>query len=58
MASLDKFIDRRPRNEAEADPPKDGPKMGHAGLFLNLVVPAQGCIRGSVDDLKELLSCL
>ena len=50
---LRQIIDRRPRNQAEADPPKDGPKMGHASVFLNLVVPAQGCIRGSVDDLRN-----
>ena len=47
------IIDRRPRNDAEADPPKECPKIGHASVFLNLIVPAKGCIRGSVDDLRN-----
>ena len=50
---LRQIIDRRPRNSLELDPPKDAPKMGHASSFVDLVVPSKGCIRGSLDDLRN-----
>ena len=50
---LRQIIDRRPRNSAEADPPKEGPKMGHASVFVNIVIPPNGCLRGSLDDLRN-----
>ena len=45
------IIDRRPRSGAE-DPPS-APKKGHASLFIPIVVPKEGCIRGSPDDLRN-----
>ena len=27
--------------------------MGHASVFVNLVVPPNGCIRGCLDDLRN-----
>ena len=50
---LRQIIDRRPRNLAETPPPADGPKMGHCSVFLGLVVPQKGCLRGSLDDLRN-----
>ena len=50
---LRQIIDRRPRNSIEEPPPADAPKMGHASVFLGLQVPKGGCIRGSVDDLRN-----
>ena len=50
---LRQIIDRRPRNSIEEAPPEDAPKMGHASVFVNLVVPPNGCIRGSLDDLRN-----
>ena len=50
---LRQIIDRRPRNAIESPPPKDTPKMGHASVFLGLLVPKQGCIRLCVDDLRN-----
>ena len=50
---LREIIDRRPRNSIEEPPPADAPKMGHASVFLGLQVPKGGCVRGSVDDLKN-----
>ena len=50
---LRQIIDRRPRNSSEVSPPLDGPKMGHASVFLGIVVPKDGCLRGSVDDLRN-----
>ena len=47
------IIDRRPRNSIERPPPKDTPKMGHASSLVNLLVPPLGCIRGSLDDLRN-----
>ena len=50
---LRQIIDRRPRNSLESPPPADAPKMGHASVFLSICVPAKGCIRGSLDDLRN-----
>ena len=50
---LRQIIDRRPRNSSEVSPPLDGPKMGHASVFLGIVIPKGGCLRGSVDDLRN-----
>ena len=50
---LRQIIDRRPRNSLEIPPAADAPKMGHASVFLSLSVPEKGCIRGSVDDLRN-----
>ena len=50
---LRQIIDRRPRNGVESDPPKSGPKMGHASMFLQLIIPPGGCLRGSLDDLRN-----
>ena len=36
---LRQIIERRPRNSVESDPPREGPKMGHASVFVNLVIP-------------------
>ena len=44
---LRQIIDRRPRNQAEADPPKDGPKMGHCSVFVNLMI-LKGAVCGDL----------
>ena len=50
---LRQIIDRRPRNHDEKGPPKEMAKMGHASCFLGIVVPEKGCLRGSLDDLRN-----
>ena len=50
---LRQIIDRRPGNSIETPPPTDAPRMGRASVFLGLQVPKDGCIRGSVDDLRN-----
>ena len=42
---LRQIIDRRPRNRVEADPPSEGPKMGHASSFVDILIPPNGCVR-------------
>ena len=51
---LRQIIDSRLRNSSELPPPKDAPKMGHVSSFLALVIPRDGCLRGYVDDLRNL----
>ena len=50
---LRQIMDRRPRNGAEHPPPPSAPKMGHASSFIPIVVPKEGCVRGSLDDLRN-----
>ena len=45
---------RRPRNALEQGPPKEAPKMGHCSVFLRLIIPPNGCFRGSLDDLRNI----
>ena len=47
---LRQIIDRRPRNALEQGPPKESPKMGHC---MGLIIPPNGCLRGSLDDLRN-----